>query len=810
MKVPVGWLKEFVEIDLSPSELADRLTFAGLEVEGLETVGAAFEGVVVGEILSLDRHPEADRLWVCRVGDGVGERQVVCGVNNFSVGDKVPLARIGATLPNGQRIVLAKLRGVESQGMLCAEDELGLSDDHAGILILDRELRPGLPLVEAAGAPETVLTLEITPNRPDCLSLMGVAREVAALTGKRWRRPDDRLKETGGDTASLTRVTVEDAEGCPRYTARLVSGLHSTPAPLWMRRRLTCCGVRPINAVVDITNYVMLECGQPLHAFDLDRLEGRCIVVRRGRVGESLLTLDGARRELTPEILVIADASNPVAVAGIMGGEKSGVLPSTGTVLLESACFKPSVVRQGSKRLGLSSESSYRFERGVDIELAEHASRRAAGLMADLAGGQVARGALDVFPVKPETRSIVCRFDRIRQRLGMAVSNERMAGIFESLELIVVQNETASCLVRVPTFRLDLEGEADLAEEVARIHGLERIPSPAPRAERVPGADDTETRAALACRSCLVGLGLSEVMHYSFVSDRLANLFHADGAARRIQLPNPISADHSLLRDTLLPQLVETLGRNRARQISEAAFFEMGRVFFKTSDGQPAEEDRVSVGLMGPVGRSPYNKRTIVKDEEMFLWVKGIVEHLCAALHVAGLTWRPAGPGAGDADFPCGVFESRQWVEVSVDGARCGVLGIVSEALRREWRILEPVGVFEARLKPLLGRVFHTPSAKPLPVYPSVARDVAMILDPRIRHEDVLREIKKISPKELTRVELFDIYQSKGIGMGKRSMAYTLVYRSLDRTLTDEEVNGLHEAVKVGLRNELGAEIREQ
>ncbi|MBU1694157.1 MAG: phenylalanine--tRNA ligase subunit beta [Verrucomicrobia bacterium] len=800
MRLPISWLKEYVEFEDTPRGLADKLTFSGTEVEGLEVFGSTYEGIVVGEILRVEPHPNADKLTLCTVQTGAGERTVVCGAPNARAGMKAPFAPAGVTLPNGLKLKAARIRGVESSGMLCAEDELGLSEDHSGLMELDARWAPGTPLSEVLDPPEAVLELSVTPNRPDCLSVIGMAREVAALYGSRLKWPDASFAESDPPVPQRTRVEVEDAEGCPRYTARVMTGVKIGPSPAWMRRRLELSGVRAISNVVDITNYVMLECGQPLHAFDQELLEEGRIVVRRVRSGEKLATLDGMERPVTPDMLAICDARRPVALAGIMGGAGSEIRDATHTVLLESACFRPQDIRRTSKRLGLSTESSYRFERGVDIGRVEWASRRAAQWMAELAGASVARGVVDVFSKPPVARRIACRYDRINALLGLKESGEGIRKIFESLELPVEQADGQGCTVQVPTFRPDLEVEVDLAEEFARIHGLDRIPSPAPHAQLVPGTDDTLWRAVSACRAHLAGLGLREIMNYSFVSARFLDLFDPGDAPQRLVMPNPVSQDQAVMRNVLAPQMVDTLGRNLARQVEEAAFFEIGRIFRLGADGQPVEEDHLAIGLMGPAGRTGLDRRRPVEPQEMFLWMKGIWEELARAQN---LEWRMA------KDTGCPYLETGRAATLLMGDEPIGRMGLVGAKQRAEWRMTQPVAVLEVRLEPLLGRAGETRSCSPVPAYPSVRRDVALIVDQAIRHEDVVRLIRRAAPPELENIEIFDIFSGGNIGAGRRSLAYALTYRSAARTLTDEEANGYHESIKQALKQELGAEIRE-
>jgi len=800
MKVPLSWLKEYIEVDASAAEIAERLTFSGMEVESISRVGHDYTGIVVGEVLSVEPHPRADLLRVCRVSDGSGELTVVCGATNFSVGDKAPLATVGARLPDGTAIKQVRIRGQLSDGMLCAEDELDISDDHGGIMLLPRDTAPGTPFAELMGPPEDVIELEITWNRPDCLSVIGVAREVAALYGLSLKLPSVDYPESDVPAGELIRIDVEDPIGCPRYTARVLQDIRLGPSPLWLQRRLALSGVRPISNVVDITNYVMLECGQPLHAFDHERLgEGR-IVVRRARRGEILQTLDGLDRDIDPETLVIADGCRPVAVAGIMGGLGSEIGESTQRVLLESACFDPAMTHRTSCRLGLSTESSHRFERGVDMGGADWASRRAAALMVELAGASAAGGVIDRYPGSQTDRRVSCRFGRVRSLIGVDIADDDIVSILESLQLPVESRDDSACSVRVPSFRGDLQIEADLIEEVARIHGLADIPAAAPSAVLTLNASNGPAMSVIRCRRNLVGLGLNEIVNYSFVSSTLLDLFGADEAGSRVVLPNPVSRDHDVLRDSLAPQMVECLGRNLARQVERVAFFEMGRVFAKRADGAIDEEERVCIGLMGRMDLVG-DRRRPVSAQEMFLWAKGIVESLCLSQRVGSLSLE----AADDARF-----EEGQRVRIhSAEGGILGVLGIVREGIRQHWRLVEPVAVAELKRDALLKGADALINRQPAGAYPGVSRDVAVIVDESVRHEDVLHVIEETAPAELTCVELFDIFRSNRIGHGRKSLAYSMTYRSLERTLTDEEANGFHETVRNALKSRLNAEIRE-
>ncbi len=803
MKVPVSWLNEYVDVsDLSVRELSDRLTFSGVEVEGVEEVGAALDDhFVVGEVLACEAHPNSDHLHVCRVSDGQQELQIVCGAPNCAAGLKVPLAKIGAVVPEGGfAIKQAKLRGVASYGMLCSARELKLSDDHAGLLVLDPSWKPGTPMREVLPPPETVLDLEITWNRPDCLSIIGIAREFAAVLQRPLRLPEVAFDECGEPVETYAKVVVEDPVKCPRYTARVLTGVKDGPSPAWMRRRLELCGVRAISLTVDVTNYVMLEYGQPLHAFDYRRLAERTVVVRRARPGEALTTLDGVARKLDGSMLVIADAQAPSAVAGIMGGAGSEIATGTEHVLLESALFEPASTKFTAAALGLSTESSRRFERGVDPELADRASRRAVALLAEHGQAVVARGVIDVDARAYRPAEVALRFRRVQEVIGVALAPEEMVARLESLGLSVVARDAASATFRIPSFRLDLTLEADLIEEIARLHGLDAIPDRLPGLTAVSALDDRPFQARARCREVLLGLGLSEAMHYSFLSAQELNAFDRRGEARRAVLPNPVSADYGVLRDSLLPQLVGSLGRNASRQVERAGLFEMGRVFFVDEAGRPGEEERVSLGLMGPFGRSAIDRRRAVTNEEALLWLKGVVESLAAALHVGEPAFAPCEhPG----------MEAGWALEIALGGVTVGCLGLVSAGLRHHWRMTAPMPVAELRLAPLLAGVARSGAVRPAPAYPAVRRDIALVADASVTHREVVAAVRAAAPPELTGVELFDIFQSKEIGKGKRSLGYTLEFRSPDRTLTDQEVNEAFARIVGALKQALRVEVRE-
>jgi len=801
MKIPLNWLKDYVDFEDSIESFCDKLTFAGLEVENIETIGGTFEGIMVGEVTAIDPHPDADKLRLCTVEYGAAEPlRVVCGAPNAEVGGKYPFAPVGTTLPCGIKLKKAKIRGVESLGMLCASDELGLSSEHAGLLKLDRALTPGTPLANVMGSPETVIEIEVTPNRPDCLSIIGVAREVAALYGTELKLPSTDLAETSEKIENLVRVEIKDTEKCPRYTARVLTDAKIGPSPEWIARRLEACGIRPINNIVDITNYVLLETGHPLHAFDYTLLKDGKIIVRRAKKDEKFTTLDGEERELTNNMLVIADPEKAVALGGIMGGANTEIRENTSTILLESAGFEPSGIRHTAKTLGLSTDSSYRFQRGVNTDTVEWASRRAAALLAKYTGATCCAGVVNVHPTPKTVNSITVHWANVCKVIGLDIPADEIKTIFDNLEIKILQSDSEKAVVEPPSFRDDLTREIDLIEEIARLHGLDKIPANMPIAQTIPGSHDDRVRAISGLRRALTGLGARETLNYTLVAHPLLDLFGTADRNAREELPHPISTDQSVLRTSLIPQMVESLGRNKSRQIDEALFFEIGRTFTRTKNG-PVQRETVCFGLMGPVGRGALDKQRAITEEEVFLWLKGLIEKLLAEQNVSGAVFTAKDTSA---------FEPGRAIEISVDGTAIGLLGLVNAKARREWRLNDPVAVAELDLTALIDGTGHIEPGSDLPLYPSVERDFAFIVDEAVEHTAVLAAIQQSAPVELEKVELFDLFRSKEMEKGRKSLAYRFIYRSAKGTLTDEQVNAFHEPIGTAVCAATGALIRER
>jgi phenylalanyl-tRNA synthetase beta chain len=797
MKISYNWLKDYVEFDWSPQQLADRLTMCGIEVEGIEKVGASFDHIVVAQVLSVDKHPNADRLTVCRVTDGATERQIVCGAKNHKAGDKVPLALPGAVLPGDFKIKVGKLRGVESQGMMCSEKELGIAGDAEGLLILDPATRLGAPIGEVLGGGDTVYDLEITPNRPDLLSIIGIAREVSALTGNPIKLPAVSFAEEGEPVETLAKVRVEAAELCPRYTARVVRGVKIGPSPAWLKTPLEKLGIRSINNVVDVTNFVLLESGHPLHAFDYNLVAGHEIVVRCARAGEHLTTLDDKERALDEQMLVIADAQKGVALAGIMGGRQSEINDGTVDVLLESAYFLPTNIRKTSKRTGLSTESSYRFERGADIGVCDWASRRAIALIQQLAGGKVARGVIDTLAKAIELRRIACRFSRVNQLIGTEVPADAVKRALTNLGLSIASESADQIEVSVPSFRVDLQREVDLIEEVGRIYGLDKIPSVVSRAEPANSRFDIAYDRLALVRQVLTGVGYEEAVNQTPTSPATAALTPLPAELTLVKLQNPLNEDLSILRPSLLPGLLANLRTNVARQTLDVRLFEIGRTF-AARGGKPQECRSLALAATG--GRAPNAwEAGVLSAKADYYDLKGAVEALLARLKVAAVEFVPQQASAG-------VF--AQSALIKGGGKVLGEIGVLQEKLGKEFDLRDAVALAELDLDEVLAAARWTKAYRPLPQYPSVQRDVALIVDAAVTHEQVMAIFSRSRKNLVESVRLFDIFAGKTIPAGKKSMAYSLTYRASDRTLTDAEVNKTHDEIVAKLKTELQCEVR--
>jgi len=839
MKVTLNWLKQYVDFDGSPEELAERLTMLGLEVEGVHKLAGEFEGIVVAQVITRDKHPNADKLSVCRVNDGTGERQIVCGAQNFKAGDKVPLILPGASLPPkpGESkpftIKVGKIRSVESHGMMCSHEELGLDPEalglrkEDGLLILREDAKVGQPFAEYLGraSGDVVYDLETTPNRPDWNSVIGIAREIAAQTGKPLKLPAPPSLTHQTSTLNLrVAVRLEAPDLCPRYTARVIRGVKIGPSPDWLRSTLEKVGLRSINNVVDVTNFVMMEVGQPLHAFDYHLIASAekgvsveasssstlqpsnastpTIIVRRAQPGEKFKTLDGQEHELDTQHLLIADEAKGIALAGVMGGQNTEINDSTVDVLLESAYFAPSNVRRTSKTLGLRTDSSYRFERGCDPNWGvDFASRRAAHLILETAGGTLEEGVIDAYPTVVEPKTLSLRFAKTTELLGVAIEADQQRQFLASLGLTEVSGDSAPCdphsaRFQVPTFRPDLKREVDLMEEIARLYGVDKIPATAPRGAHGTNAFDAIYDELAAVRQLLTGLGLNEAQGQTLVGR--TEIRNATPEAI-VALANPLSSDMDVLRPSLLPGLIHSLRHNLSRKNEDVALFEVGRVFLLTN-GQTREERRVAVALTGQ--RSPAfwsgSERT-AKFDAMDL--KGIVEDLLQHFGLRGIQFTRR-DGASDM-----FLESAT---IALGGKlQLGEMGQLSPALAKKYDLRDAVFLAELRLDELITRGNRSKSFKPLPQFPASRRDVAMLVPEATTHDAVLLAVKQAKPANLESVVLFDIFRGKNVPEGQKSMAYAFTYRGADKTLTDTEINTAHARVVEAFKTQLQASVRE-
>lgn len=801
MKVTLNWLKEYVEILLSPEELSHRLTMAGLEVDAMDRLGEGLDQVIVARLAEVKPHPDADRLTLCAVETGTDTLQVVCGATNHKTGDLVALAQSGTDLPGGFKIKKSKIRGQESNGMLCSVSELGLASRSEGILILPPGLPLGKPVFEVLGLKDVRFELGLTPNRPDCLSVVGVAREVAGMTGAALKLPAVTIDESATAAAAKSSVTILDAELCPRYAARLIEGVVIGPSPDWLVKRLESVGMRSINNVVDVTNFVMMELGQPLHAFDFDMLREQRIVVRRAADGDTFTTLDGQNRNLLASDLVICDGAGPVALAGIMGGENSEVRPETTNILLESAYFNPGAIRRTSKRLGLHTESSHRFERGGDVDMVPVALDRAAALIADLSGGKVAGGVIDQYPQVLPKRQLTISAARTSRLLGLPVEPVEIQRVLGGIGLRGTPAGEESLAVEVPHFRPDIEREIDLIEEVARLIGYERIPVTMPTGKMHDQPLPRHLQLEGTLRDLIVELGFAEVINYSFVSaasvDRLE--LPADDPRRlNVAVLNPLTEEQAVMRTTLIPSLLETAARNIAYRTSDLGLFELRPVFLpRPGEELPCEQLRLTALL---TGRREVEGWAQQGDTVDFFDIKGVAEELLTRLNVADVRWQ--------AEHDEGFFHPGKSCAVKSGKSHLGTLGEVHPQVLRTFDINQPVMLLDLNAEALFTAAGAYPGFRPLSRYPDVERDSAFLVDEAVTAEQVFTTLGQVRLKDLESIVLFDVYRGASLPAGKKSLAIRARYRALDRTLTDELVQELHARLVKAMEKSLGAELR--
>jgi phenylalanyl-tRNA synthetase beta chain len=834
MKLPLSWLAEFVTLEAGTDELCRRLTLAGLEVESFERVAPGFSDVFVARVLKVERHPNADRLNLCDVDAGaVGRFSVVCGAPNVKAGMVAPFARLGARLigsghsSGGHRatnlqeappLEAAVIRGVRSEGMLCSERELGFSDDHAGILALPDDAPPGVELASYLRSDDTVLDIAITPNRGDCLSILGLAREVAALFGLKLKQPAVRsamLKPRGGQTDSRDEghdalaVEILAPELCPRYAGLPIGRVKIGPSPIWIRRRLELCGMRALNNVVDATNYVMLELGQPLHAFDGDQIGARRIVVRRadqapgGAMDREFVTLDNVMRPLEPADLLIADAEKPLAIAGIMGGLNSEVCAATTSLVLESAYFEPMTIARTARRLGLRSEASYRFERGIDRGGQMRALARVAELIVKSAGGKILAAAADAEPRPAPERHVMLDLGAVDSILGVAVPGAEVRERLRALGAAAKPAGARRLAVTPPSFRPDLNETADLVEEIARLKGLAEIPATLPERAVIPLSPNDYRSFIGAARELMVGAGLTELRTIAFIAPTDNQRYPGMGG-EAVRVTNPLSAELSELRLSLVAGLIGALRFNLNREATAFHAFEIGKVF-SIRQGAPVEHERLAAISYGDYALGAVGQPATAAS---FSTLKGVLEQWFVALGVATQMGFVGFDAASETEYR--FLHPGRAARVLLDGRPIGYLGELhpAEAIRVE--LSSACVLTELDLRDLItyGFLPRQEITAP-PKYPAIRRDLALVVDRDIPAARVIAAIRESAPPLLESVEVFDVYEGGSIAPGRKSMALACRYRGKDRTLTDEEVNRTHGELIEGVRRELGAELRQ-
>lgn len=800
MRLSYNWLRDYVDLDVSPTQLAERLTMVGLEVEELSDRYSYLDSVIVGLIVSVEDHPKADHLKICRVETGEGTVDVVCGAPNVTVGMLSALAKVGTELPGGMQVAESEIRGVRSTGMLCSEAELVVGPDASGILALTSTARPGQSIKKALKLDDWVFELGVTPNRPDCLSIIGVAREVAGLSGGRLKRPVFDLKETGPDINELTSIDILDPDHCPRYAARVILDVKVGPSPFWLADRLYAAGVRPINNIVDITNFVLMEVGQPQHAFDMDTLDERRIVVKTADEGDRFVTLDGVERIMTPDMLMICDGKKSVGLAGVMGGLNSEIVNETKDVLLESAYFNPVTTRRTSKTLGLSTDASFRFERGTDPEICAWAADRAAALMAELAGGTIARGIIDNYPKPHKKRIIPFSPAKCNAFLGTDIGHKRMVAGLAGIEL-EVSGSGEVLNVEPPSFRVDLERAVDIYEEVARLIGFYQIPATIPAARDEAWSEEPSRPLRTEIRDRLEGMGLSEVVNYSFIEegfcDRL-NLPDDDERRNTVRIINPLSEDQALMRTTLVPGLLDTARRNNSHGVQDVEIYEIGMTFFHR-ENEDLPDERPAIGGLITGNSSDISWRQ--KPESVdFYDVKGYVEDLLEGLGVPMPAFERAGLPA--------YYDRSASARLGIMGQALGCLGRIDDKVAKAFGLRQDAYVFELDMNAILALRKERPRFTQLPRFPFVDRDLAIVLDRETESARVLDYILGMGEDFLTEATIFDAYEGKQLGENKKSLAFRLLYRSKERTLTDEEVNAVHERITARVLKEFSATLR--
>lgn len=796
MLVSLKWLRDYVDIDLDAQTFGDKMTMTGTKTETVEYYGQEISNVVVGKILKIEDHPDADKLVVTQVDVGQDQPiQIVTAAKNVSEGDYIPLALHGSKLPGGLSIKKGKLRGVESNGMMCSCKELGIDEKFVedykknGIYLLDMEdsYTPGMDIKEVLGLNDAVIDFELTSNRPDCRCMIGIAREAAVTLGTKTKYPEISVKEES-DKAIDVDIQIENPDLCSRYLARRITDVKIEKSPYWMQRKLIEAGVRPINNIVDITNFVMLEMGQPMHAFDMREIGNNKIVVKNAKEGQVFTTLDEQERKLDSEMLMITNGEKNLGLAGIMGGLDSGIKDDTVEIMFESAVFNRENIRKSSKKLGLRSEASSRFEKGVSLDNAELALERAAQLVEALGAGKVMKGKVDVYPQVKPVQTITVSPRRINARVGVDIPMDKFCSILEELEFKCNLVSEDELILEVPSFRLDIEQEADIFEEIARIYGFENIPSVQLQGNSTAGVKTDKQKYLEKVKDTAIACGLYEILTYSFVSPKGLDKIRVSQDSKLrdvVKLINPLGEDTSIMRTTLIPNMLDVLYTNASRNIDQAATFECGHVF-TPDDMAGVEETRICIGMYG--------------DDVDFFVLKGLVEKIFERVGLGGHKYIADGENTS--------FHPGRCADILCDNKYLGTIGEVHPQVLSNYGIGKRVYIAEIDLDTVYSLANDTIIFKSLPKYPAITRDIALVVEDKIEVASIEEVIMDNAGGLVEACRLFDVYKGDQIGQGYKSVAYSIVYRSLEKTLTDDDVVAVHDKILAQLKARLGAELR--
>lgn len=808
MNVSYQWLKSLVPVEWSPEELADRLTFVGLSVEGIEYFNKGIKNVVVAEVKSVENHPDPKHTkWhVCKVDAGKGEDlTIVCGAPNVREGIKVPLALVGADLPGGFHIDAADKSGVISEGMLCSTNELQIpeglatAESDGGIFILPEELTVGEDIVTALNLDDAVLEFELTPNRADCLSVINVAREIAAISGKPLNLPEIKLPEAEGDIHDLAAVEVRDQDLCPRYTAKMVKDIKIGPSPLWMRHRLAAAGIRSISNIVDISNYVMLEMNQPSHTFDYDTIAGHQIIVRRATEGEKIVTLDDQERDLTTDMLLICDGDKAIGVAGVMGGQNTEITAQTTNILIECAYFYPKFIRLTSRKLGLASEAASRFEKGIDMEAAERASERICQLLCELAGGTLVGGTIDSHADTFEQKKVDLIFDHARATIGVEIADTAMVEMMDSLAF---EHEAIDGGIRVtvPYYRTDIEREVDLIEEVARLNGYDKIPATLPSGQMTEGKKNKNQKITDKVKNIMVSMGFDELVTYSFMNKKhYDNLLLPEDDVRRnsVKIMNPFSDEQGVVRTMVLPSMIGIAAKNVSRRNLDLSLFEIASGYYPMEGQKLPEERPMLTALVSGEFSKGWNGEKAAKD---FYYMKGVLEQLLSALRIDGMTV--------STDHIEPFLHPGRGCDILVDGKTIGYLGELHPVVAANYELPQKAVVFELDMKAVVEMADKEIVYEAISKFPAIQIDLAFVADKSVAAGDLENAIAAVGGEYLKQIELFDIYEGDRIDADKKSLAYNLVFRAKERTLKAEEVTAVVETIKSDLNEKFGVVLR--